>query len=297
MIDNPSIASQRTRILSPHVSAPVSFPAEIVIRPPSALAPLDLGELRRHRHLFATLVKRHVRLQFADLRLGWVWPSVRPLLYVLVFAAFRRLSNADTRVTIPYPLYLYSGLVLWYYLLEAVLGASGALRRDASLLTKVYYPRLFTPAVPVAGGLAALGLAALPLVPMMAFYGVAPSVRLLLLPVVVLQVAALAFGVGSLAAAMTITTRDWERFLGNALYLGLFVSPVVYSADMIPAAARWAWSLNPTVGSLLAFRSALFAPAAFPWAEFAYSCAVTLVVAWVGTRTFRAAETEMADRL
>jgi lipopolysaccharide transport system permease protein len=271
--------------------------AETLIRPAGEQPSFPLREYYGYRHLFAALVRRNIRLQFADMRFGFAWACMRPLLYVLVFVAFRRLSNANTRVATPYPVYLYSGLILWYYLLESLMATTTALQRDAALITKVYYPRLITLAVPVVANLWGLALASLPLLAMMAWYGITPGWPLLLLPVVILQMMAFVAGVGTVFASLTLYSRDWERFLSYVLYLGLFVSPVIYAPEMIPARARPVYFLNPLAGSLLAFRSALFALDPFPWRQWLYSAAASMVALAVGLRVFRAAEGQLADRL
>jgi lipopolysaccharide transport system permease protein len=269
----------------------------IVIAPPSERLRLDWREYVRYRQLFKALVWRDIRVQFDETSLGLLWTCVRPLMYVAVFVAFRNLSKANTHVQIPYPLYIYSGLILWYYVLEALTKATAALRRDASLLTKVYYPRLITPAVPVVATLVSVLVPLVPLAFMMAWYGVATSWRLLALPLVILQCMALVLGVGATFAALTLSSRDWENVLRNALYLGMFVSPVVYGPEMIPRAVQPVYYANPMAGTLLAFRSCLFAPEPFPVGQWAYAAAVSVLVLVLGIRIFRAAESQFADRL
>lgn len=270
---------------------------EIVVRPPSKLLRLDFREYYRYRHMLAALVWRNIRIQFDEMSLGFVWAWMRPLLYVAVFAAFRKLSNANPYVSIPYPLYVFSGLILWYYFLESTMEAASAVKSDAHLLTKVYYPRLITPMVPIVANLFGLGLSLIPMGIMMIWYGVMPTWRIVLLPLVLLQGMGMIMGIGSMFASMTLTSRDWERFLSSALYLGLFVSPVIYAPEMIPDAARLMYFLNPLAGTLLAFRSTLFAPDAFPLWQWTYSLVVSIALLILGVRMYRAAESQFADRL
>jgi lipopolysaccharide transport system permease protein len=278
-------------------SAPTGSEPEVVIKPPGELLRLDLGEFYRYRYLLKTLIWRNLRTQFDEQYFSMAWVCVRPLLFVAVFAAFRKLSSANTHVAIPYALYLYSGLALWYYFVEATSETASAVRNDAHLLTKVYYPRLITPLVPTLAHLANLAVSLTPLALMMAWYQVGPGWRLILLPVVIAQTACLALGLGALFAALTLTNRDWERFLGFGLYLGLFVSPVIYSPEMIPESVRLAYFVNPMAGGLLAFRAALFAAEPFPGWQWLYSAAVSFCVLLLGIRVYRAAEAGFADRL
>jgi hypothetical protein len=106
-------------------------------RPASSTFSLRLRELHQYRHLVRALIWRNVRVQFDAMHLGFLWACTRPLLYVFVFAVFRNLSGADTRVEIPYMLYVYSGLVLWYYFMDATRGASNALRAASRRILRI----------------------------------------------------------------------------------------------------------------------------------------------------------------
>ena len=271
--------------------------AETVIRPAHATFGLDLRELWQYRHLFGALVWRNVRVEFDAQRLGFIWAFMRPLLYVIVFALFRSLSGAQTGVEIPYPLYVYSGFVLWYYFLDAAASSASAVRADSALLTKVYYPRLLTPLVPIVANLVSLGISLVPLVLMMAWYGVLPTPRLALLPLVLLQCVILTMGIGTLVSSLSIESRDWERLLQFGLYLGVYVSPVIYAPDIIPEPFRAAYLLNPMAGTLLAFRAALFADVPFPLGQWLYSLGFSAALLAVGVWAFRRAEVRFADRL
>jgi len=270
---------------------------EIIIRPPSELLRFDLGEYYQYRHMFRALVWRNIRVQFDEVYLSFVWVWVRPLLYVVVFVAFRKLSNANVHVSIPYALYLYSGLILYYYFVESTMETAGALKNDAHLLTKVYFPRLITPMVPTVANLVNLGLSLIPMAIMMLWYGVWPSWRIVLMPLVVLQCMILIVGIGTIVAAITLTNRDWERFLSSVLYIGLFISPVIYAPDMIPEQARVIYLVNPAVGTLLAFRSTAFATETFPVWAWLYSVVFSLGVFILGVRIYRTAESQFADKL
>ena len=270
---------------------------ETVIRPAHATLGLDLRELWQFRHLFRALVWRNVRVEFDAQRLGFVWAFLRPFMYVVVFSLFRSLSEARTGVEIPYPLYVYSGFVLWYYFLDASTASASAVRADVALLTKVYYPRLLTPLVPIVANLVSLGISLVPVAFMMAWYGVLPGPRLVLLPLVLLQCAILTLGIGTLLSSLSVESRDWVRMLQFGLYLGVYVSPVIYAPDIIPEPFRAAYLLNPMAGTLLAFRATLFADVPFPVAEWLYSLGFSLALLSLGIWAFRRAEVSFADRL
>src|SRR5690606_31639555 len=255
-----------------------------LIEPPQGLDLARLRELPKHRALLAALVRRQIRLDFSRMHLGVAWAMARPLVMLGVFGLFRHLSEARIGVTIPYPLYLYAGLIYWFSFTETVTGVAGSIRRDAGLIRKVYYPRRLTPA-------------SLPLVGMMAGWRSGPGWSILLLPLVVLQTSALALGLGLVFAALTLASRDWERFLALALYVGLFVSPVIFGPEMIPEEALIALYANPMAGTLLAFRAAIFDVLAFPWAAWSWSLACSIGILAAGVATFQRIERGLADRL
>ncbi|MCC7369963.1 MAG: ABC transporter permease [Chloroflexi bacterium] len=278
---------------------PVGPEHEVVtrIRPPAPGFGVDLAELWQYRHLFAALVWRNVRIEFDATRLGSIWAVARPVLFTLVFVLFRGFSGANTRVDLPYALYVFSGLVLWTYFLDAATSSAGAIRVDSALLTKVYYPRLLTPLVPVVAALISIGIAAVPLIGMMVWFGVHPGWQLILLPLVLVQAMALSLGVGTIISSMSIENRDWERALAFILSVGLWMSPVIYAPSMIPEPFSTLYHLNPMVGVLLSFRAALFDGFPLPAWEWGYSWLCTLAILAVGIWAFRRSEASLADRL
>ncbi|MCC6179033.1 MAG: ABC transporter permease [Chloroflexi bacterium] len=284
----------RQRIAAP---APAPAAPHILLRPSNGRLWPDMQELVQYRHLLWELVARNIRVNFEALNFAFLWPSARPLLYVFVFTTFRHLSSAKIGVELPYVLYVYSGLILWYYFIEAARGAAAALRADAPLLTKVYYPRVLSCAAPVIAGLASLGATFLPLVVMMAWTETWPGWRLIFLPLVIVQVMALALGFGLIFAALSLRYRDWDRVMQLCLYPGLWLSPVIYGPAMIPEWIRPAYLANPIAGSLLAFRLALFDNFETLLWPCLLSAVVALGVLLLGLRMFSRAEHLLVDRV
>jgi len=270
---------------------------EIVICPPKAFTHINLRELWAYRTLFDSMVKRRLKAEFNQQYLAYVWPVFRPLLMVVLFSLFRNYSQARTGVDIPYPLYVYAGLILWFLFTEATLQTATSIKQNAGLIQKVYFPRVISPLSAIAANFLIFSITAVPLVGLMVWFGVFPGWHLILLPVVLLQVALLVLGIGCIFAALGLGNNDWDRLLGFVLYVGLFISPVIYAPAMLPEHALPVYSLNPMVGLLMAFRSALFADFPWPGIEWAYSSAFVVVVATTGLFVFQRAEKHIVDRL
>ena len=273
------------------------FAGEIVFGPEAPPIGAELRELWRYRHLFRALVWRNVRIEFDATRLGSLWAIARPVLFAVVFGFFRNLSGANTYVEIPYIPYLFSGLLLWTYFTDVATNTASAIRSDLALLTKVYYPRLLTPLVPAVSNLLTLVIGMVVLAGMMVWLGLRPGWMLVLLPVVVLPCIILALGIGLLVSSLSVENRDWERVLAYSLTIGLWLSPVIYSPDMIPQGARALYHLNPMAGPLLAFRAVLFDGVPFPLWEWAYGALASCVTLLLGLRVFRRTEVRLVDRL
>lgn len=270
---------------------------EIVIRPPGFLSAFHLRELLRYRGVLWRKVKQRILVEYDRMWLGFLWAVARPLLMVVVFWTIRGLADANTGVTISYPLYVYTGLVLWFYFGGATSAVAMSLQRDAGLIQKVYFPRLISPLSHILAETYNLLMAALPLVILMVVFGEYPDWRLLLLPVVILQIMLLALGVGLVFSSLVLLSRDWERFLRLSLYVGLWVSPVIYSLDMIPPDYELVYLVNPMGGSLLAARATLFSGFEFGWGAWLYSCAFTAVILAIGLLSFQRSERTLADRI
>ena len=270
---------------------------EIVIRPPSKSLNLDLRELYQYRNLIWNLIWRDIRIQFDEMYLGVTWATARPLLMVTIFALFRKLSGANLYVPIPYVVYLYSGLILWFYFLETTSITSKSIQKNASLITKIYFPRVINFIVPVIAGLYSLGIAILPLFCMMIWQEVYPGWRLVLLPLVLGQCMLLVLAVGTIFASLSLESKDFDKLLSQILYIGLYVSPVIFAPGLIPSAARIIYFLNPIAGTLLAFRSCLFDDFPFPWWQWIYSIIATLLLLAIGTVTYKRMEAFIADKL
>ena len=270
---------------------------EIVIKPPSKSLKIDLREIYKYRNLIWNLVWRDIRIQFDEMYLGVTWATARPLLMVTIFALFRKLSGANLHVPIPYAVYLYSGLILWFYFLETTTITSKSIQKNASLITKIYFPRAINVIVPVIAGLYSLGIAILPLFCMMIWQEVYPGWRIVLLPLVLGQCMLLVLAVGTIFASLSLESKDFDKLLSQILYIGLYISPVIFAPGLIPSAARTIYFLNPIAGTLLAFRSCLFDDFPFPWWQWIYSSIATLLLLAIGTVIYKRVEAFIADKL
>jgi lipopolysaccharide transport system permease protein len=277
-------------------ASPEDLPAEplTVIEPSRSFGAVGLRELWRHRELLYFLVWRDIKVRYKQTLFGVAWVVLQPLLMTGIFAAVLGSLLRVPSHNVPYPLFAYSGLMLWIFFSGAVSLTGNSLVGNAHLITKVYFPRLIIPLATILARLVDLGVAFVILIGLMLYYRVAPSAHLLMAPFFILLVVLLALGFGLWTSAVNVKYRDVGLALPVLIQLWMFISPVVYELDLVPPRWQLAYSLNPLVGILVGFRASLFG-SDFNWQAIAISSGITLALLAYGTYTFRSREKIFAD--
>jgi lipopolysaccharide transport system permease protein len=195
---------------------------------------------------------------------------------------------------LPYAVFVYGGLVLWTYFAQAISDAARSLIENESLVTKIYFPRIIAPLASVFPALLDLGISLVVIAVFMAAHGLAPGPQLVLLPLVLLSAAALAFGAGAFLAALNVKYRDVRHALPFLVQMGLFASPVLYPSSLATGAFEWIYALNPLVGLLDGFRWCVLGGAS-PGPEDVVSLVTGVTVIVFGVLYFQRAERRFAD--
>jgi lipopolysaccharide transport system permease protein len=263
---------------------------------------LDLAELWRARELVAFLVWRDFLVRYRQTLLGIAWALFQPVISMLVFTLIFAGHHASTGGTVAYPLYAYSGLVLWTLIARGIADGANSVANHASVVQRVYFPRLALPLAACAAAAVDFLIATLLLIPLMWHYGVTPSVQLLAAPLALLAGAATAFSFALGLSALTVRYRDVRHLLPFFLQTAVFLTPVAYPLSLLASwlervhLPAWVLGLNPAAGAVELFRWSLFG-GAFPGELLAVSGASALVIALAGAVYFRRVESTLADRL
>ena len=264
------------------------------VRPAGSGPAFDFKELWAYRELLYFLTWRDLKVRYKQTVLGVAWVIVQPFLTMLAFTVFFNRLGGFRSEGVPYPLFAYSGLLLWTFFSNAVVYGTNSLVQNSNLVTKVYFPRLFIPAAAVAAGLVDLAVASVVLFGLALYYGVALTWSLLLLPAFVALTVLLALGAGLLASASTVRYRDLKHALPFLIQLWLIASPVIYSSAAVPARWRWLYFANPLAGIIDGFRAALTGRA-FDWPAVAAATVITFALLLVSLYAFRRIEETFAD--
>ncbi len=272
-------------------------PEPHVIRPASRWPTLGLRELWKYRELLYFLAWRELKVRYKQTFLGITWAVLQPLMYMVVFNLFFNRFVGIYSVG-PYALVALSGSVIWLYFANSVTLASGSLVGNASLLTKVYFPRLLAPLAPVCAALVDLALSLGLLIVVMAAYGYYPEPERawMALPFIGLAMATAA-GVGAWLAALNVKYRDVRFVVPFLLQLWLFASAVFYLFDSLGLGEPWStifW-LNPMAGVVEGFRWSLLGGVRPTFGEVGISAGAGLAFLTAGVLYFRRMERVFAD--
>jgi lipopolysaccharide transport system permease protein len=268
-----------------------------IIRPSRGLAiRAALAELWEYRDLALMLASRDLLLRYRQTALGVAWVVLQPVIAVAIFSfVFGDLAGVPSD-GIEYPLFAISGLVVWFFVSNAVTAAAESIIEQPEMVTNVWFPRMLVPIAAVLATTVDLAISLVLLALAMAFYGVAPGWEALTLPIWLAAAVLLALAVGVLLAAVNVLYRDVRYALGFVLQLWLFISPVVFPTSLIDGVWRYLFSINPLVGIIDGLRWALVGgPSPGPW--LAVSGAALVVLLCVGVVYFRSAERRFADRI
>ena len=189
---------------------------------------LCLGELWEYRDLISLLIWRNVKVRYKQTALGALWAILQPTLMMVVLAiVFGRMAGLNS-AELPYPVFLYAGLLPWTYFSSSVLGAANSVVESERIVTKVYFPRLALPISAIGAALVDFMLAFSVLIALMFFYGISPSGNLIFLPLGLVLLCGVAIGVGTMIAALNVAYRDFRYVVTFLMQIWMFATPSIY---------------------------------------------------------------------
>ncbi len=273
--------------------------------PTERITVLEPGRAERHywrdiwhyRELFLILAWRDVAVRYKQTIIGAAWAIIRPFLMMVVFTLiFGKVAKLPTDGAAPYAIMVYAGLLPWYLFSSILSEASSSLVGNASLISKVYFPRIIIPASSAVVALVDFVISIVILAGLMLWYDFVPSWQIIFLPFFILLAIVASLGPALWITALNVKYRDFRYIIPFIIQFGLYVSPVGFSSNVIPEEWRILYSLNPVVGvidgfrwSLLGGESQLYMPG------FLMSLGIVIFFLWYGIRYFRKTEKTFAD--
>jgi lipopolysaccharide transport system permease protein len=267
----------------------------VLLRPSRGMSALDLRSLWKFRELLYFLTWRDIKVRYKQTVLGGVWALLQPFLTMVIFSLFfGRLAGIPSD-GVPYPLFSYAALVPWTFFTNGLTNASNSLVGSANLITKVYFPRLNVPIASVLSAGVDILLSSLLLFAMMGYYDVAPTARIVWLPLFLVLAVGSALGAGLWLSALNVQFRDVKYTLPFLTQLWLFATPIAYPSSLLPEPWRTLYGLNPMVGVVEGFRWSLLPGRTLPIAMLELSVLTAVVLLVSGAYYFRRMERVFAD--
>lgn len=270
-------------------------PAITVIEPKTGWVPVEFREIWSYRELFYFLTKRDIKVRYKQTVLGGLWAIIQPAFTMIVFTLFfGRLARMPSD-GLPYPVFVYAGLLPWTYFANAVSASGNSLVGNANLITKVYFPRIVVPGSAALAGLLDFFIALFVLAALMIYYRLLPGPGILLFPFLVALTFLCAVGVGLWLSALNAQYRDIRYAIPFLIQIWMFVSPVIYPVSLVQGKYQWLLALNPMGGVIHAYRACLLGHQPIDWGLLGLSTLIILALFIGGLYYFRRMEKIFAD--
>jgi lipopolysaccharide transport system permease protein len=266
-------------------------PTVTVIRPKKLFSLKDITELWKYKELLYFFTWRDLKVRYKQTMVGAAWAIFQPLITMVVFTIFFSKLAGIPSDNVPYPIFVYSGLLFWQFFSSALSDTSMSLIANQAIITKVYFPRLLLPISTVATKLVDFAIAAVILIIMMAYYGFVPRLEsIFVIPIVLIIAFMASVGLGLVLAAVNVKYRDVRYVLPFFIQMLLFVTPVIYPAS-IAKEYSWLLALNPMTAVIQNAR----ATAEINWLLIGISFAVCFLLMFIGIYVFKKVERYFAD--
>lgn len=213
-----------------------------------------LRELWEYRELLYFFVWRDIKVRYRQTVMGALWAIIQPFFTMVIFSLFfGRLAKIPSD-GLPYPVFSYAALVPWTFFATALNQASNSLVASASMVKKIYFPRLSLPIATVLASVVDFVLAFIVLLGMMLYYGLVPTINVLWLPLFFLLALITSLGVSLWLSAMNVQFRDVHYTIPFLTQAWLFVTPIAYPSSLLSEPWRTLYGLNPMAGVVEGFR-------------------------------------------
>jgi len=213
--------------------------------------------LSRYRDLAVGLALRDVKMRYQLSVLGLYWAILNPLLLATIWSyVFVHMFRASGMEGVPYVVFLFTGLTFWNLFANSLLTATGCLTGQASLLSKMYFPRIILPTASVLARLVDFAFSLVVVAIFMAIYHVKPGPYVGLIPFLLVIELIFTLGMAYLVAALNVLYRDVSQMVGVLMLLWMYISPIFYTLNQIPPEIRRNFVYN-AIGELVAMQASL----------------------------------------
>lgn len=211
--------------------------------------------IQKHKFLISNFIQRDLRLKYRNSVLGYFWSLLEPLMlsgvYFILFVIIKGSPEPN------YPLWVIIGVIIWGHFSQSLNGSIGSLTQNSGLIKQVYFPREIFAIAKVGSNLVIASLGLLVSIPLIYILDIQPNLNLLMVPVGLVMVSMLSLGVGLSLACLNTTNRDIEHFFRFVTRAGFFLSPVMWTIEMVPKSLEGYIMANPMVVPITMVRNGI----------------------------------------
>lgn len=214
-------------------------------------------EIYNYREMIFSLIKRELRGKYKASVLGFVWTFLNPLFQMLVYTivfSFIMRSGIEH-----FAIFLFVGLIPWNFFGVSVANGASCVVSQENLIKKIYFPRIVLPISFVTSMFINMLLTFIVIFAVLLFsgYGINP-LAVCFLPLVMIIEYILSLGICMLVSALTVYFRDMEYILGIINMAWMYLTPILYTTEMVPEEFRTVFNLNPMTPVILAYQQILY---------------------------------------
>ncbi len=238
---------------------------------------------------------RDLKVRYKQTAVGILWAVFQPFVTMVVFSIFFGELAKMPSEGVPYPIFVYTGLLLWQFFSSALSDVSNSLVGNTSIITKVYFPRLILPISITVTKFFDFIVATGILVGLMVYYHYLPHlIGLLILPLLLFISFMVSLGLGLVLASINVKYRDVRYVLPFFVQILMFITPVIYPTS-ITGKYAWILAINPMTGVIEAARAAILGASPINWLLLLESGIIGLILLIAGVIFFRKTERFFAD--
>lgn len=253
----------------------------------------------QRRDLLWHMTVRHLRGQYKQSVLGYAWAFVNPLSQMVIMSfVFSTILKLGSQNNVPYPLFLFVGLVPWLFFSAALASGTDSVVGAASLVTKVYFPRELLPTAAVLTKLVDLFFGFVILAMLMLYYGRAPEATVYWLPLLFAIHMIFVLGLTYPLAALNLYYHDVRFLVGVVLTLWFYLTPVIYPLDdKVPDKYQWVFDINPNAVLIDAYRRVILYGVEPDWKKVGLGAIIAVGTFLLGYYVFKRMEAGFADSI
>lgn len=263
-----------------------------IIEPKSGWQLIDWKELREYRDMFFFLVWRDIKGRYAQSVLGIGWAIIQPVVSMIVFTVvFGNLAKVESDGA-PYAIFSFVALVPWTFFAGSLTASSQGMD---TMISKIYFPRLILPVSKILSKGVDFLISLVVLFGLLVWFQIVPTLWIVFLPYLIIVLMLTALGFGMWLSALAVQYRDIKHGLSFGVSMLMYTAPVVYPASLIPEQYRLFYAINPLVGVIEGFRSAILATNPMPWDFILIGSVSALIISLSGALYFKRREKFFAD--